>query len=177
MGRQYNFAMDETDEKLLMQYLKESGYVVYLERTHRTPETIDEFPVPFSDGWFILYIYHPTFGNMKFESYVSDKKLNIKIEYIEDTTAPVIEFRRTIVRKEEKTIQSGRIWMQMKYWNEHGEYVSKSENLDKGYKDIKKWITKNLQKMEQKDERGEIEKNVVSRGLVRLFEEEGYRWG
>jgi len=31
--------------------------------------------------------------------------------------------------------------------------------------------------MEQKDERGEIEKNVVSRGLVRLFEEEGYRWG
>ena len=79
MGRQYNFAMDETDEKLLMQYLKESGYVVYLERTHRTPETIDEFPVPFSDGWFILYIYHPTFGDMKFESYVSDKKLNIKI--------------------------------------------------------------------------------------------------
>jgi len=45
------------------------------------------------------------------------------------------------------------------------------------YKDIKKWISKNLQKMEQKDERGEIEKNVVSRGLVRLFEEEGYRWG
>ena len=26
MGRQYNFAMDETDEKLFMQYLKESGY-------------------------------------------------------------------------------------------------------------------------------------------------------
>lgn len=96
---------------------------------------------------------------------------------IEYTTALVIEFRRTMVRKKEKTIQSGRIWMQMKYWNEHGEYVSKSENLDKGYKDIKKWITKNLQKMEQKDERGKIEKNVVSRELVRLFEEEGYRWG
>lgn len=92
-------------------------------------------------------------------------------------TAPVIEYTRTVVREKEKTIQSGRIWMQMKYWDEHHEYVSKSENLDKGYKDIKKWITKHLQKMEQKDERGRVEKNAVSKELVRLFEEEGYRWG
>lgn len=176
MGRQYHFAMDETDEKLFMQYLKESGYVVYMERTHTMPETIDEFPVPFSDGWFILYIYHPAFGDLQFESYICDK-LNTKIDYIESMTAPVIEYTRTVVREKEKTIQSGRIWMQMKYWNEHGEYVSKSENLDKGYKDIKKWITKHLQKMEQKDERGRVEKNAVSKELVRLFEEEGYRWG
>lgn len=177
MGRQYHFAMDETDEKLFMEYLKENGYVVYLERTHRMPETIDEFPTPFSDGWLILYIYHPAFGDMKFESYIPDEKLNTKIDYIEFTTSPVIEFRRTIVRHEEKAIQSGRIWMQMKYWNEYGEYVSKSENVEKGYKDIKKWITKHLQKIEQKDERGRVEKSAVSKELVRLFEEEGYHWG
>ena len=28
MGRQWHFAMDESDEKLFMQYLKENGYVV-----------------------------------------------------------------------------------------------------------------------------------------------------
>lgn len=50
MGRQFHFAMDEADEKLFMEYLKENGYVVYLERTHRMPETIDEFPAPLSDG-------------------------------------------------------------------------------------------------------------------------------
>ncbi|MDE6568712.1 MAG: hypothetical protein K2K70_13420 [Lachnospiraceae bacterium] len=176
MGRQYNFAMDEADEKLFMKYLRENGYVVYFERTHKMPGTIDEFPAPFSDGWFILYIYHPDFGDMKFKSYIPNES-NTKIDYIECIAAPVIEFMRTVVRHEEKAIRSGRIWIQMKYWNEYGEYVSKGENLEKGYKDIKKWITKHLQKMEQKDEKERVEKNVVSKELVRLFEEEGYHWG
>lgn len=91
---------------------------------------------------------------MKFESYIPDEKLNTRIDYIEQITAPVIVFRRTIVRHENKTIRSGRIWMQMKYWNEQGAYVSKSENMEKGYKDIKN-----------------------SKELVRLFAEEGYHWG
>lgn len=178
MGRQYNFAMDEIDEKLFMAFLKEKGYVVYWKNDqHNKPKIIEQLPDSSLNGWFIVYIYHSAFGDMKFNQYVSNKEIKSKKYYISPTTAPVIEFMRTIVWHEDKAIRSGRIWMQMKYWNEHGEYVSKSENLDKGYKDIKKWITKNLQKMEQKDERGKIEKNVVSRELVRLFEEEGYRWG
>ena len=177
MGRQYNFAMDEADEKLFMKYLKENGYVVYWCGKDGIPKAINSFPDPFSDMWLNVYIYHSAFGDMKFKSYISDEKSNIEKYYIESISAPVIEFGRTVVRHEEKAIRSGRIWMQMKYWNEYGEYVSKSENLEKGYKDIKKWITKHLQKMEQKDEKGRVEKNAVSKELVRLFEEEGYHWG
>ena len=136
MGRQYHFAMEGADEKLFMEYLKDNGYIVYLERTHRMPEIIEEFPASFSDAWFIC-IYHPAFGDMKFKSYMLDGKSNTKIDYIESMTEPVIEFTRTLVCHEEKKIRSGRIWMQMKYWNEYDELVSKSENLDKGFKDIK----------------------------------------
>ena len=175
MGRQYHFAMEGADEKLFMEYLKDNGYIVYLERTHRMPEIIEEFPASFSDAWFIC-IYHPAFGDMKFKSYMLDGKSNTKIDYIESMTEPVIEFTRTLVCHEEKKIRSGRIWMQMKYWNEYDELVSKSENLDKGFKDIKKWIKKHLQNMEQKNERGKVEKIAVSKELVRLFEEEGYHW-
>ena len=81
-----------------------------------------------------------------------------------------------MVFPEEKRIHAGRIWMQMKYWNENDEYVSKSENLEKGYKDIKKWITKNLPKMDDHDAKGKIEKSAVSKELIRLFQEEGYHW-
>ena len=49
MGRQWHFAMDESDEKLFMQYLKENGYVVYWSGNDGIPKTINCLPEPNSD--------------------------------------------------------------------------------------------------------------------------------
>ena len=176
MGRQWQFAMDESDEKLFMQYLKENGYVVYWSGNDGIPKAINCLPEPFSEKWLNVYIYHSAFGDMKFTRYAYDEKLKIEKYFVDPTVAPVIEFGRTVVWHEKKQIRSGRIWMQMKYWNENDKYVSKSENLEKGYKDIKKWITKNLPKMEELNEKGKIEKIAMSKELIRLFQEEGYHW-
>lgn len=168
MGRQYNFAMDETDENLFMAYLKEKGYDIYWCNKEGVTKVIEQLPKPFSDKWLNVYIYHTDFGDMK-SSFSRHKTL-------EPITAPVIEFGRTVVWHDDKKIHAGRIWMQMKYWSESGDFVSKSENLDKAFKDIKKWIMKHLQSMEQRNERGKVKKIAVSRELLRLFEEEGYHW-
>ncbi|MCM1183968.1 MAG: hypothetical protein NC337_11400 [Roseburia sp.] len=173
MGKQFHFAMDETDENLFMKYLRENRYAIYMKHTHKMPEITQQLPSPLADGGLTLYIYHPAWGEMKFSNYVHDGK---KINFIDPTIAPVIEFGRTIVRHEKRQICSGRIWMQMKYWNENEEFVSKSENLDKGYKIIKNWITKNLQKMNFEYANGTREKCIISKELVKLFEEEGYHW-
>ena len=177
MGRQWQFAMDESDEKLFMQYLKENGYVVYWSGNDGIPKAVNYLPEPNSDqNWSQVYIYHSAFGDMKFTRYAYDEKLKIEKYFVYAYEAPVIEFDRTVVWPEEKRICAGRIWMQMKYWNENDKYVSKSENLEKGYKDIKKWITKNLPKMDDRNAKGKIEKIAVSKELIRLSQEEGYHW-
>ena len=176
MGRQWHFAMDESDEKLFTQYLKENGYVVYWNDHDVMPKTTNCIPEPNLEKWSQVFIYHSAFGDMKFTRYDYDEKLKIEKYFVYPYVAPVIEFDRTVVFPEKKRICAGRIWMQMKYWNENDEYVSKSENLEKGYKDIKKWITKNLPKMDDHDAKGKVEKSAVSKELIRLFREEGYHW-
>ncbi len=41
---------------------------------------------------------------------------------------------------------SGRIWLEMKYYDKNNMLWYKSENLIKAYNDIKKWIKKQLKK-------------------------------
>jgi len=173
MGRQHVFAMDEEDEILFMEYLRGNGYVIYQDDKSGIPKLIEKFPEPFSSkGWFILYLYRSNFGEMKF------RELNDGRLYLDAGIAPVIEFSRTIVRHGNvREIQFGRIWVEMKYYDENEMLVKKSEELDKGYKDIKRWINKQLGKSNVHFKSGACKECVISKSLIKLIEENKYKSG
>ena len=58
--------------------------------------------------------------------------------FIQPDDAPVIEFVRTCINPKDKGIMSGRIWLEMKYYDKNNMLWYKSENLIKAYNDIKK---------------------------------------
>jgi hypothetical protein len=60
----------------------------------------------------------------------------------------VIEYSRTTVNHERKFISSGRLWVEMKYWDAEENLVVKSEELAKWYESLCKWIKKHLDKRE-----------------------------
>ena len=142
MGRQYNFYMGRNDEELFLEYLRQNQYVIYQDNKDGNPKVIDKWPEPYSGtGWFILYLYREDFGKMIFSESFRDGRL-----FIQPDDAPVIEFVRTCINPKDKGIMSGRIWLEMKYYDKNNMLWYKSENLIKAYNDIKKWIKKQLKK-------------------------------
>lgn len=135
MGRQFRFIMDEKDERLFFEYVQLENKI-YIEMPFQNPVQIKTFPLK---SWFKLYIYNEKFGNLLFRKYSNAKYR------IDDISAPVIEFCHTFVRDNEKEIQRGRLWLEMKFWNENEELVQKDSQLEALYKQSVKWIKKNLE--------------------------------
>lgn len=171
MGRQYNFYMGRKDEELFLEYLKQNQYVIYQDDKDGNPKVIDKWPEPYSStGWFILYLYREDFGEMIFSDSLGDGRLFI--HPMED--APVIEFSRTCINLKDKGIMSGRIWLEMNYYDKNNMLWHKSENLIKAYNNIKKWIRKQLKEVDMYTESGNYIKGNFSEDILKLVIEEEY---
>ena len=172
MGRQYNFYMGREDEELFLEYLKQNQYVVYQDNRDGNPKVIDKWPEPDSGtcAWFILYLYREDFGGMVFSDSLGDGRL-----FINPGDASVIEFSRTCINPKDKRIISGRIWLEMNCYDKNGMLWHKSENLIKAYNNIKKWIRKQLKKVDMYTESGNYIKGDFSEDILKLVMEEGYR--
>lgn len=134
MGKQFRFIMDQNDETKFFDYIKETGNI-FLEERFKSSELITKLP----EGiWIILLLYKESFGEIKFS------KTDNGIKYINPIIEPVIEFSQTLVRDNVKEISRGRLWLEMRYYNEDEMLVMKSELLDEWYKELSKWIKKNL---------------------------------
>ena len=70
---------------------------------------------------------------------------------------------------------SGRIWLEMNCYDKNGMLWHKSENLIKAYNNIKKWIRKQLKKVDMYTESGNYIKGDFSEDILKLVMEEGYR--
>ena len=172
MGRQYHFYMGREDEELFLEYLKQNQYVVYQDNKDGNPKVIDKWPEPDSRtcAWFILYLYREDFGGMVFSDSLGDGRL-----FINPGDASVIEFSRTCINPKDKGIMSGRIWLEMNCYDKNGMLWHKSENLIKAYNNIKKWIRKQLKKVDMYTESGNYIKGDFSEDILKLVMEEEYR--
>lgn len=160
MGKQFSFIMDEYDEKDFFEYVNQSG-AVYFSPSNENPKVIYTLP---ESNWFKLYLHKESFGVLICNETKNGRK------YIDSINSPVIEFRKTIIHTHSKEISRGRLWMEMKYFDSNGNLVIKKEAVNEWYKELSKWIKKNLVSV-QISSKNKISKEYVSKSLVDLVEE------
>ncbi len=153
MGRQFGFIMDENDEKAFFDFVKQHNCFYLTDHSYGSRE-INEFPL---EKWSSLYIYNKQFGDLVFKKYYGKY-------WIDNSYSPVIEFLHTWVMDNEQRITRGRLWVEMKFWNENEELVQKDSQLEALYKQCVRWIKKNLNVVVVSPY-GKPEKQYVSKSL------------
>ena len=173
MGKQINFAMDEETEERLFEFIKEKGKALFRTRNVENNETnslkykeTDMLPKKNELYWSTLYLCE----NLE-DVYI--ETLEGGNERIFGITEPIIEFSRTFVNEESKKVKKGRFWVEMKYYDKNGNYVSKNESLDIWYKSLRKWVKKNAPYTEITQD-GSTDKHYITKEMLK-FADEGYR--
>lgn len=165
MGKQFRFLMDRKDEKRFLNYVLEKGKIYYddiRDTDGRICEVNDNL---INKDWFKVFFSTEDEVNVKYT------KLPGGLKYIGGSDEPVIEYCRTGVNEPDKSVMRGRLWVEMKYYDK-GELLTKGNALDELYRDLCKWIRKNLKKVTVEDT-GRMRKEYSSESLIR-FIEEGY---
>lgn len=142
MGKQIGFIMDAKDEQEFFNYLLSTGLKILFEGNNMNPIEITTLPEPFSGkGWFALLLYKEEFGPLTMRTLKDGRK------YVEPNSSSVIEFDRTVIREQQNEISRGRLWYQTSYYDINENLVYKIEELDKMYKELCKYVKKNLCKV------------------------------
>lgn len=163
MGKQFGFVMDEKDKKKFLDYVLENGKI-YSDEKHLNTELLSEL---LKNGhWLKIYF------SVKDEMKITYTLLSNGRKYINSDKESVIEFRNTNVYESDTRILRGRLWVEMKYYDNEGELRTKRKELDELYKNLCKWIKKNLKKVTVEED-GSTWKEYVSESMIGLVEE-GY---
>ena len=125
MGRQIRFFMTDFDETIFLKFIKESNHLIL-------------------DRW----------GNViDFESVSTCKEMQVLIAlkdsnlctnesgFIKDIKSDVIEYTRCM-KKDDNKLCDGRLWVELKYYDEQGVLVEKGAKIKEAYNKYKKWIVK-----------------------------------
>ncbi len=153
MGRQINFYMDKQVEREFFDFLSLNGYSILYENYREKKickvisyEELDE-------SMWIIFLYKEDFGLLQYSG-EGDYKIN-------KLCAPVIEWCRTIVKKEERTVKRGRIWIS-------GEIEFKNSEIEiqfrKEFDSLMRWIRKMVPKQEY-DYKGYTIKDYISNDI------------
>ena len=167
MGKQINFYMDSIDEALFIDIVLRKGKM-YDQLGNNTPTKIRALPDKISEpGGFMVYLYENNYLMNKYGS------LDGEINNIDIFKDPVIEFSRTIIRTSSKEISRGRLWLEMRYFDEEDKPLTKDESINNWYKELSKWIKKHLPRREIVEKNGTF-KEYISQSLIELVEN-GYK--
>jgi hypothetical protein len=144
MGRQINFYMDEDVESAFVKLVLENGQILCdSENMGAEPMVITEpSELLACSEYASRSLYQPTFGDLTLRPLDNGK---IMLEFM---ISPVIQYSRTLVDHNRKTVRSGRLWVEMKYWDAEGNLVTKPEELAKWYESLARWVMKHLDKRE-----------------------------
>lgn len=137
MGKQIRFFMDENDEMEFVNYIYSNGDVLIIDKVG-VDGNIQIIKDPIELECYNYYLYSPGMRICIRES-----------GFISETFSEVIEFRRA--ERKGNIMYYGRLWMEMKYWDENSNLVSKSPQLEKKYNLYKRYITKNYKLSQDKD--------------------------
>lgn len=126
------FFMDEEDLKQFINFIYAQGdMLIYKE----VDEKGDYQPLKKDDelSEYKYLIYNPEFKIVLYKTF-SKRTIN-------ESSAEVIEFI-PCGYEADHIIRSGRLFVEMTYFNENRERIIKNDNLDKKYKKYKKYIAK-----------------------------------
>lgn len=158
--------MDNVDESEFVEFIRKEGEIYFIGNLQR-PIVIIELPPKFScNGWFQVHLHKQNFGQMVFH------KLKDGRETINSTTTNVIEFLRTSVNTDKKEISKGRLWVEMKYYDQKGELLEKPKELNEWYNNLVKYIKNKLSKVEI-ESGGNVMVVYISASLLALLND-GY---
>jgi len=135
MGRQINFYMDEKIQDLFVDYIFHQGFVVMYTDSNKKELVVCENKNNLNQEYY-LFIYKKVFGEL-----VCDENFNYELNVVD---SPVIEFTKTMVKDEGKTIIRGRLWMETKYYDENNNLLLKAPKLTDEYNLLVKWIKKHI---------------------------------
>jgi hypothetical protein len=124
MSRQISFFFSPKDEELFIKYLREND-IVFLDK--RANEFDKEHLLSSDELSFYL-----TFSGANIEK--SD-------EFVEQISSEIIKYSRCKTSK--RSIEPGRLWLKLKYWNSENELVEKNQEINHIYSKLVKWIKKN----------------------------------
>lgn len=138
MGRQIRFFMDNGDEERFLDFVKTTGDVVVLplHSSVANPESVPALPdisAPF--GYFVWLYNRSVPGNLE-TTYVPAQKYYT----VDEEKSPVIEFSRSI--REGRIIRPGRLWVELKYIDDDGDWKFKEPEFKEWYEQLAKWIRK-----------------------------------
>jgi hypothetical protein len=143
MGRQLLFYMDEETEKHFAEFVLQQGGELLYRGNEARFRRISCLPEPFAEpGWFEVFLWKTGLGTVK-PIVLEDGR-----EYIDPIEEPVIEFTRTAVSHDERVIRQGRLWVEMKFWNDEQELVEKPQELAKWYNALTRWVKKHVPRQE-----------------------------
>ena len=160
MGRQVNYYMDEETKKRFQEYILSQGLCIITDYG----EVVNNIFYGIK-----LYIVKPE-DMKKIKMLVTSNG----IRYIDEDESYVIECCPGVLRKEEKLIINGRIYVILSYINEKDEIVHKDKEILRTYEKLGRWIKKNCPMTEYVED-GYLCKAYMSSEVKRMVEEEGYR--
>ncbi|MDX9702392.1 MAG: hypothetical protein RBU23_05025 [Candidatus Auribacterota bacterium] len=139
MGKQTRFYMTEKDESDLLSFARSDRKMAILPYRHFTKEIeiVDTFPdpnIPFGKSTWLWDMDHspkPILSFVNKQNYYS----------VDSLFSEVIEFDRSFF--DGTRLRSGRIYIQTGYWDDSGEYVTKSDEFIKWFERLARWIRKN----------------------------------
>lgn len=162
MGRQINFFMSKLVEKEFFDLLCRQGYSIfyedYKEKRIRKVMSYDEL----DESMWLILLYKDVYGSL---TYLDNEKLRI-----DKLNCSVIEWCRTVVNVEEKTVKRGRIWMSDLINFESSE---KETQFKKDFNSLMRWIRKNVPRQEN-NHNGYIIKEYINDEII-YYMNKGYQ--
>lgn len=163
MGRQFTFIADKKDTEAFIEFVSKTGVVLFKDRFEGIIE-VNSRPNVY---WTIFYFYKEEFGELRF--LVSRGK-----KYISTLDSPVIEFSETSFQEHKMEIIRGRLFVEMKFYDEHGKLIIKDKSLSNWYSELVNWLKQRLVHIDIFN--GEnITKEYVSESLVHKLKNSNYR--
>ena len=129
MGKQIRFFLAPDDELCFESEIRRNNYVL-----------IDEMANPLSDGAIA-----DTTEQQLYITYPDAQIILSKGGYVDAISSDVIQWSRCKAR-EDNTLSEGRIWVEMRHWNEEQELVTKNDYLSRMYDVLVKYIKKNTKR-------------------------------
>lgn len=157
MGRQIIFYMSKSIQTSFIDFLLERGFI-FLDKNALLVNQAK------SDNVTYVYLHKENYGNI-----LMSKVAGIGIDALNGS---IIQFRKTMIKEEEKTILQGRVWMEPQYYADDGTLMRKNELLLKDYQLLVRWIKKRVPF--QKIKKGEYYVKGYVNDELKDLQEKGY---
>ena len=166
MGRQINFYMDRKTEEKFQEFILKNDLLIMYKNMEKNRII---YTNNMDDEKFQLY-----FVPKKYSSKIFTKTLSNGVICLNIDSSYVIEYMKTDIRKKNKKIFIGRIYVIAVYFNEKEEIVHKDEEFLKIYEKLVRWVKKNCP-MTKFAQDGYDKKEYMSEEIKELIEKEGYK--